>query len=94
MELQRQGLVVLTWGNVSGLDRTKGIFAIKPSGVPYSQLTPDNMVLVDLEGSVVDSELRPSSDTPTQLDLYSNFKEIGGMAYTHSTFATAFVRAA
>jgi len=93
MELAGSGLVIETFGNVSGVDRAAGLFVIKPSGVPYDLLTPQHMVPVSLEtGEVVDSELRPSSDTPTHLELYRAFA-CGGIAHTHSIHATAFAQA-
>ena len=81
-------LVTLTWGNVSGIDRDKGLFAIKPSGVPYDRLSPGDIVLVDMEGRVADGALKPSSDTPTHLRLYQRFGDIGGVTHTHSAHAT------
>jgi L-ribulose-5-phosphate 4-epimerase len=93
LELQRSGLVVLTWGNVSGLDAESGLVAIKPSGVSYAEMQPEQMVIVDLEGKVVEGNLRPSSDTPTHLELYRHFHGIGGIAHTHSTHATAWAQA-
>jgi len=93
MALQRHGLVVFTWGNVSGVDRAGGVIAIKPSGVSYEELTPARIVIVDLEGTVVDSDLRPSSDTPTHLELYRSFPGIGGVCHTHSTYATMWAQA-
>lgn len=93
LALRRAGLVVLTWGNVSGLDRDSGLVVIKPSGISYDEMTPDTMVVVDLEGNVVDSDLRSSSDTPTHLELYRSFEGIGGVAHTHSTCATAWAQA-
>ncbi|MBQ8894362.1 MAG: L-ribulose-5-phosphate 4-epimerase [Clostridia bacterium] len=86
-------LVTFTWGNVSGIDRESGIVAIKPSGVPYEELTPDKIVLVDLEGKVVEGDLNPSSDLKTHLVLYKQFADIGGVVHTHSTFATSFAQA-
>ncbi len=94
MKLVEYGLVIFTWGNVSGIDRESGIFAIKPSGVDYSRLRAEDMVLLDLDGNVVDGSLNPSSDTPTHLELYRRFPAIGGVAHTHSTFAVAFAQAA
>ncbi|GAB5562675.1 MAG: L-ribulose-5-phosphate 4-epimerase [Synoicihabitans sp.] len=91
--LPRQGLINLTFGNASAIDRDKGIFAIKPSGVDYDQLTPDQMVLVDLEGNQVEGDLRPSSDTPTHRRLFLAFASIGGVVHTHSTRATSFAQA-
>lgn len=92
-ELERSGVVALTWGNVSGIDRERGIVAIKPSGVAYSDLTPDCLPVVDLDGRVVEGTLRPSSDTATHLVLYRHFKDVGGIAHTHSVYATAFAQA-
>jgi L-ribulose-5-phosphate 4-epimerase len=93
LELAGSGLVTGTFGNVSGVDRRSGVMVIKPSGVPYGDLTPDRMVAVSLEtGSVVDGDLRPSSDTPTHLELYRAF-DCGGVAHTHSEIATAFAQA-
>ena len=93
LELKRQQLIICGWGNVSGIDREKNIVAIKPSGVFYDELTPDKIVLVDLEGSVVEGDMRPSSDTLTHLELYRNFKNIGGVCHTHSTNATVWAQA-
>ena len=92
-QLPASGLVKLTWGNVSGIDRASGLWCIKPSGVDYSALTPDDMVVLDLEGKVVEGKLRPSSDTKTHLVLYQEFTEIGGVTHTHSPFATIFSQA-
>jgi L-ribulose-5-phosphate 4-epimerase len=92
-DLDRQKLVLMTWGNVSGIDREKGLMVIKPSGVPYSKLTPDNMVVVDLAGSPIEKAMQPSSDAPTHLALYAAFPEIGGITHTHSTHATMFAQA-
>lgn len=91
--LVREGLVRLTWGNVSGIDREKGLFVIKPSGVSYSDLTVDAMVVLDLEGEIVEGSLRPSSDTPTHRILYREFPGIGGVTHTHSVHATIFSQA-
>jgi L-ribulose-5-phosphate 4-epimerase len=91
--LPRHGLINLTFGNASALDRSRGIFAIKPSGVYYDDLTPAQMVLVDLEGKKVDGTLNPSSDTPTHRRLFLAFPEIGGVVHTHSSHATAFAQA-
>lgn len=91
--LVRHRLVILTWGNASGIDRAAGLVAIKPSGVDYRDLTPDNMVVVDLEGRPIAGSLRPSSDLPTHLELYRSFPDIGGVAHTHSANATAFAQA-
>jgi len=93
-QLVREGLVVQTWGNVSGVDRASGHLVIKPSGVSYDAMTPEHMVVVSLEtGKVVEGDLRPSSDTPTHLVLYRAFEEIGGIAHTHSLYATAWAQA-
>ena len=92
LDLVKQGLVIFTWGNVSGIDREKGLVVIKPSGVSYDTMTADDMVVVDLDGNVVESGLVPSSDTPTHLALYKAFPEIGGVVHTHSTFATAWAQ--
>ena len=92
-ELARAGLVIYTWGNASGILRDEGLVVIKPSGVPYEELTPDHMVVLDLEGSVVEGQLRPSSDTPTHLELYRRFPEVGGIVHTHSTWATIWAQA-
>ena len=89
MDLPKYGLVTFTWGNVSGIDRDAGIFAIKPSGVPYEELTADKMVLLDMNGKVVEGDYNPSSDTPTHLALYKAFTDIGGIVHTHSTWATS-----
>ncbi|PWB01452.1 L-ribulose-5-phosphate 4-epimerase [Duncaniella muris] len=93
LELVKQGLVIYTWGNVSGIDREKGLIAIKPSGLDYDKMTADDMVVVDLEGNIVEGKLRPSSDTPTHLALYRAFPAIGGVVHTHSTYATAWSQA-
>lgn len=93
LELVRRGLVLYTFGNVSGIDRSQGLVAIKPSGVPYEELTPEQMVISDLTGNIVDGNLRPSSDLPTHLELYKHFPHIGGVAHTHSEFATAWAQA-
>lgn len=92
--LGASGLVDLTFGNVSVLDKDHGVFAIKPSGVDYAALTPDSMVLVDLEGKVIDGELRPSSDTPTHLRLFQSFKDVRAIVHTHSRYAVSFAQAA
>ena len=89
----KSGLVTLTWGNASGIDREKGLVVIKPSGVPYDELQPERMVVVDLEGRVVEGDLKPSSDTPTHLVLYRAFEGIGGIVHTHSRHATMFAQA-
>jgi len=93
LELVRRGLVLYTFGNVSGLDRAEGLVAIKPSGVPYEELTPGHIVVSDLAGKIVDGNLRPSSDLATHLELYKHFSTIGGVAHTHSEFATAWAQA-
>ena len=93
IELQAQRLVIHSWGNVSGIDRASGVVAIKPSGVPYDELTPDKIVLLDLEGRIVDGSLRPSSDTPSHLELYRNFEKVGGICHTHSPNATMWAQA-
>lgn len=93
MELPRRGLITYTWGNVSGIDREKGLFVIKPSGVDYDKLRPSDMVVMDLEGNKVEGEMNPSSDTATHLELYKAFKEIGGIVHTHSPHATAWAQA-
>jgi L-ribulose-5-phosphate 4-epimerase len=94
MDLVAHGLVIFTWGNVSGIDRERGLVVIKPSGVDYATMKPSDMVVVDLAtGKVVDGELRPSSDTPTHLELYRAFPEIQGVVHTHSTYATAWAQA-
>jgi L-ribulose-5-phosphate 4-epimerase len=93
LSLPKHGLINLTFGNASALDRTKGIFAIKPSGVDYAVLKADDMVLVDLEGKKVEGKLNPSSDTPTHRRLYLGFASVGGVVHTHSTHATAFAQA-
>ena len=93
MELPRRGLITYTWGNVSGIDRESGLFVIKPSGVDYDKLTPDSMVVVNLEGEVVEGDYRPSSDTPTHVVLYNRFQEIGGVVHTHSPWTTSWAQA-
>ncbi|MHC4658856.1 MAG: L-ribulose-5-phosphate 4-epimerase AraD [Planctomycetota bacterium] len=93
IELQTQKLVIYSWGNVSGIDRAAGVVAIKPSGVAYEDLTPDKMALLDLDGNVVGGELKPSSDTPTHLELYRNFESVGGICHTHSPNATMWAQA-
>ena len=92
LQLPAHGLVVFTWGNVSGLDRESGLFVIKPSGVEYDKLRPEDMVVMDLEGHKVEGELNPSSDTPTHLELYRNFPTIGGVVHTHSRWATIWAQ--
>ena len=93
MELPKYGLVTFTWGNVSAIDRESGLFVIKPSGVPYEELTPDDMVVLDLNGNKVEGKYNPSSDTPTHLELYKAFPEIGGVVHTHSSWATSWAQA-
>ncbi|HIX15416.1 MAG TPA: L-ribulose-5-phosphate 4-epimerase [Candidatus Hungatella pullicola] len=93
MELPRRGLVTYTWGNVSGIDRASGLFVIKPSGVDYDRLGPEDMVVMDLEGRQVEGTMRPSSDTPTHLELYKAFPQLGGIVHTHSTMATSWAQA-
>lgn len=93
MELPRRGLVTYTWGNVSGIDREKGLFVIKPSGVDYDDLRPEDMVVMDLNGNKVEGDLNPSSDTKTHVVLYNAFPEIGGIVHTHSPFAVASAQA-
>ena len=93
MQLPKLGLVLFTFGNVSAIDRSLGVFAIKPSGVPYNKLTPGKMVIVDLEGNVVKGKLRPSSDTKTHAVLYKHWEKIGGIVHTHSIYATAWAQA-
>lgn len=93
LDLVKYNLVTLTWGNVSGCDRDEGIVAIKPSGISYEELMPDDIVIVDLEGHIIEGALNPSSDTPTHLELYKSFEEISGVAHTHSDYATAFAQA-
>jgi L-ribulose-5-phosphate 4-epimerase len=93
MGIVRERLVVLTWGNASSFDRANGIFAIKPSGVSYSLLKWQDMVLVDLDGNVIDSKLKPSSDTLTHLEIYKGFNSVGGIVHTHSPWATIWAQA-
>jgi L-ribulose-5-phosphate 4-epimerase len=92
MQLPKLGLVLFTFGNVSAVDRREGVFAIKPSGVPYHELTPEKMVIVDFDGKTVDGKLRPSSDTKTHAVLYKHWPNIGGIVHTHSTYATAWAQ--
>lgn len=91
--LPQYGLVMFTWGNVSGIDRKSGLFVIKPSGVEYDKLSPDDMVVVDLSGNRVEGKYRPSSDTPTHVVLYNRFRDIGGIVHTHSSWATSWAQA-
>ena len=93
LELVRQGLVLYTFGNVSGIARAERLVVIKPSGVPYEQMKPEHLVVTDLEGNIVEGKMRPSSDLPTHLVLYKQFAEIGGVAHTHSEYATAWAQA-
>lgn len=95
MDLVKSGLVIYTWGNVSEIDTTRKYVVIKPSGVDYDRMTPDDMVVVDIEtGNVVEGHYKPSSDTPTHLEIYRNFKQVGGITHTHSINAVAFAQAA
>ena len=91
--LQKEGLITLTWGNVSERDKETGLVVIKPSGVSYEEMLAEHMVVVDMNGKVVEGALRPSSDTPTHLKLYSHFEDVGGVVHTHSTYATAWAQA-
>ena len=93
LDLVRHGLVIFTWGNVSAIDRASALVVIKPSGVSYDNMKPSDMVVVNLDGKVVEGELNPSSDTPTHLVLYKAFPNIGGVVHTHSTYATAWAQA-
>ncbi|MEA2321731.1 MAG: L-ribulose-5-phosphate 4-epimerase [Solirubrobacteraceae bacterium] len=93
LAIARSGLAKLTWGNTSGIDRDRGLVAIKPSGVPYDELDADTIAVVDLEGTVVEGDMRPSTDTATHLELYRAFAGIGGITHTHSFHATAFAQA-
>ncbi len=93
MQLPKHGLVTFTWGNVSGIDRESGLFVIKPSGVEYDKLTPDDMVVMDLMGNKAEGSLNPSSDTKTHMILYRRFPQIGGVVHTHSTWATSWAQA-
>lgn len=93
MQLPQLGLVLFTFGNVSAADRDLGVFAIKPSGVPYDELSPDKMVIVDFDGKTVEGKLRPSSDTKTHAVLYKHWEKVGGISHTHSTYATAWAQA-
>ena len=93
LDLVKHGLVIFTWGNVSAIDRKSGLVVIKPSGVSYDNMKPSDMVVVDLDGKVVEGDLNPSSDTPTHVELYKAFPNIGGVVHTHSTYATAFAQA-
>lgn len=93
MELPKRKLITYTWGNVSGIDREKGLVVIKPSGVDYDVLQPEDMVVLDLDGNVVEGKYKPSSDTPTHLELYKAFPEVGGIVHTHSPWATSWAQA-
>jgi len=93
LELQKHKLVIYSWGNVSEIDRSKGIIAIKPSGVMYEELTPEKIVLLDLDGNIVEGTLNPSSDTQTHLELYRNFESIGGVCHAHPTGSTMWAQA-
>jgi L-ribulose-5-phosphate 4-epimerase len=93
LDLPKYRLVTFTWGNVSGIDRKQGLVVIKPSGVPYEELRTEDLVVVDLEGNIVEGKLKPSSDTPTHLALYRAFPTIGGIVHTHSTWATSWAQA-
>jgi L-ribulose-5-phosphate 4-epimerase len=93
LELVRRGLVLYTFGNASGISREDGLVVIKPSGVPYDEMAPEHLVVTDLDGKIVDGTLRPSSDLPTHLELYKAFPKIGGVAHTHSEYATAWAQA-
>ncbi len=93
MELWHQGLVIYTWGNVSGIDREKGLVVIKPSGVSYETMTAEDMVVVDLEGNIIEGKYKPSSDTATHLALYRKYPDMGGIVHTHSTWAVTFAQA-
>ena len=93
LDLAAKGMVIYTWGNVSGIDRASGLVVIKPSGVDYGEMRAEDMVVIDLEGRIVEGRYRPSSDTPTHLALYRKYPAIGGVTHTHSTFAAAFAQA-
>jgi L-ribulose-5-phosphate 4-epimerase len=93
LQLPKHGLVTFTWGNVSGIDREQQLVVIKPSGVPYEELKAEDMVVVDLEGNIIEGTKRPSSDTPTHLALYRSFQHIGGIVHTHSPWATSWAQA-
>ena len=93
IDIVKHGLVLFTWGNVSGIDRDKGLIVIKPSGVDYEQMKAEDMVVLDMDGKVVEGKLRPSSDTPTHLELYKAFKEVGAIVHTHSSYATSWAQA-
>ena len=93
LDLVKHGLVIFTWGNASGIDREQGLVVIKPSGVSYDDMKPEDMVVLDLTGKIIEGKLKPSSDTATHLKLYKAFPEIGGIVHTHSTYATAWAQA-
>ena len=93
LALVKYGLVIFTWGNVSAIDRKRGLVVIKPSGVSYETMTAQDMVVLDLEGNIVEGTLNPSSDTPTHLEIYKAFPEVGGVVHTHSTYATSWAQA-
>ncbi len=93
IDLVKHGLVIFTWGNVSGIDREQGLIVIKPSGVDYHNMKPSDMVVVDMQGKVVEGDYKPSSDTPTHVVLYNHFKSIGGVVHTHSEWATSWAQA-
>ena len=93
LELVKQNLVIYTWGNVSGIDREKNLIVIKPSGVSYDTMKAEDMVVVDLDGNVIEGNLRPSSDTPTHIELYKAFPDIGGIVHTHSEYAASWAQA-
>lgn len=93
LNLVKHGLVIFTWGNVSGIDREQGLVVIKPSGVSYEKMKADDMVVIDMEGNTIEGEMNPSSDTPTHLVLYKHFKTIGGIVHTHSEWATSWAQA-
>lgn len=93
LDLVKHGLVIFTWGNVSGIDREKGLVVIKPSGVSYDDMKVEDMVVIDLNGNIIEGTLKPSSDTATHLELYKAFPSIGGIVHTHSTYATAWAQA-
>jgi L-ribulose-5-phosphate 4-epimerase len=93
LELKKHGLIILSWGNVSEIDREAGVIAIKPSGISYDKLTPDDIVVLDLDGNTIEGDLNPSSDTATHLELYRNFPDIGGVCHTHSPYATMWAQA-
>lgn len=93
IELKKQNLVIYSWGNVSGMDRDTGMVAIKPSGIAYDELTPEKIVVMNLDGNIIEGNLKPSSDTPTHLELYRNFQDVGGICHTHSVNATMWAQA-